>query len=31
MAIDQTMIQKGSWGMDQQGTTIGNVTKAKGS
>ncbi len=31
MAIDQTMIQKGSWGMDQQGTAIGNVMKEKGS
>lgn len=31
MAIDNTMIQKGSWGMDQQGTAIGNVMKEKGS
>jgi hypothetical protein len=30
MAIDQTMIQKGSWGMDRQGTAIGNVMKEKG-
>jgi hypothetical protein len=30
MAIDQTMIQKGSWGMDWQGTAIGNVMKEKG-